>query len=519
MTLNFTIKHAGKSYPVAMDKGKVGIDLKNEVLELTHIPLERQKYMVKGGKLEDDTVLSDKIKEGSVLLVLGTSDKDLINKPSARKIEEMQSIPVSTSKRFKSGTNGDKNDLSFLNESKDSEKPTVGMKNLGNTCYINSTVQALYQIETLRKCILDFKISDVNASDQSLKLHADLVFELKKLFENLKTSNLESVYPISFITKLRSIHEQFKEVDRASGIYKQQDAEELFTLLLNSIDMVIPDALADLRVDMLTKITDTNNKSDVSYKTAEDTKLRCHISVRTNFLQDGLKDSLKERLNKTSEITNEMSKFEYDNKITRLPKFLTVQFVRFFWKKDTKVKSKILRKVTFPFELDVADLLEDSYKKKKIDNREKMRSYIKEREADEQKFISLNSFKKAPEGILKEDYCLLTVEEKKNKWREIYDLKTKSWEDKKLNNILPKDLDQSENPTSCYELQAIIAHQGANSESGHYQAFIRDADDANSWFKYNDDKVIKISREKVEALAGGGEGDSALILIYKGLGL
>ena len=82
-------------------------------------------------------------------------------------------------------------------------------------------------------------------------------------------------------------------------------------------------------------------------------------------------------------------------------------------------------------------------------------------------------------------------------------------------NAAPKN----ENPTCVYELQSVIAHQGANSESGHYQAFVRDPNDKESWLKYNDDKVSKVSKEKIEALAGGGEGDTALILIYKGLGL
>ena len=519
MVLSFTIKHSGKSYPIAMDDGKLGIDLKNEVMELTKVPLERQKFMIKGGKLEDESILSEKIKDGSIIMVLGTPDKDLINKPSAGQIREMQNTTVTTNKRFKSGSSDDKQDLSFLNDLKTIEKPTLGMINLGNTCYINSTIQALYQIGTLKEAVLKLNRADFDNVNSSLRPHVELVFELKKLFEDLNSDKMPNVFPISFITKLRAIHEQFKEVDRASGVHKQQDAEELFTLVLNSVEMVTPEALADLKIDMLTKITDTENSEDISYKTTEDSKLRCHISIKTNFLQDGLKDSLKEYLTKTSDVTNQMSKFEYDNKITKLPKFLTVQFVRFFWKKDTKVKSKILRKVTFPFELDVADLLEESYKKQKIEARDKLRNFLKDREADEQKFINDNSITKAPTGISKEAYSKLTTEEKQTKWKQVYDSKMKEWDDKKLNEILPKNIDKSENPTSCYELQGIIAHKGANSESGHYQAFIKDPQDENNWLKYDDDVVTKISKEKVEALAGGGEGDSALILIYKGLGL
>ena len=83
----------------------------------------------------------------------------------------------------------------------------------------------------------------------------------------------------------------------------------------------------------------------------------------------------------------------------------------------------------------------------------------------------------------------------------------------------PKNLRQGENPSSVYDLIGVITHQGANSDSGHYQSFIRDDADEEKWYKFNDDKVYAITKEKIEQLAGGGESDSALILIYKGFGL
>lgn len=83
----------------------------------------------------------------------------------------------------------------------------------------------------------------------------------------------------------------------------------------------------------------------------------------------------------------------------------------------------------------------------------------------------------------------------------------------------PSDLSPGENPSCVYNLIGVITHQGANSESGHYQSFIRDEADENKWYRFNDDKVSVIEKEKIESLAGGGESDSALILIYKGFGL
>lgn len=89
--------------------------------------------------------------------------------------------------------------------------------------------------------------------------------------------------------------------------------------------------------------------------------------------------------------------------------------------------------------------------------------------------------------------------------------------------ILPKDFSfetATENPSSVYELQAIITHQGSSADSGHYQAFVKNEKDleGESWWKFNDNKVSSVNRDKIEALAGGGESDSALILIYKAKG-
>ncbi|KAL6015133.1 deubiquitinating enzyme [Candidozyma auris] len=79
----------------------------------------------------------------------------------------------------------------------------------------------------------------------------------------------------------------------------------------------------------------------------------------------------------------------------------------------------------------------------------------------------------------------------------------------------------TENPSSVYELSSIVTHQGSSADSGHYQAFVKDEKDldGNTWWKFNDNKVSTVSREKIEMLAGGGESDSALILFYKAKGL
>jgi hypothetical protein len=48
-------------------------------------------------------------------------------------------------------------------------------------------------------------------------------------------------------------------------------------------------------------------------------------------------------LEKNSAVLGRSAVFQKTSRISKLPQYLTVQFVRFFWKKDSQKKAKILR--------------------------------------------------------------------------------------------------------------------------------------------------------------------------------
>ncbi|EDO17544.1 hypothetical protein Kpol_534p23 [Vanderwaltozyma polyspora DSM 70294] len=489
----FTIKHAGKLYPITLSNGSTVEELKNEVQGLTMVPMERQKYMVKGG-LTDNTIsnLSSVIKPGSTVMLLGTPDADMISKPkeSNKFIEDL--APEHQRQKF--------------------NQMPIGLLNMGNTCYMNSTLQALYRVDGLRDMVLKYKEqANVQPGDE---LHYKLISELKRCFENLQKKSYESVMPVVFLNLLRKCYPQFAEVDNANGIFKQQDAEELFTQLFSSLNIVFGEKFTDdFEVQFRTTIKDSNNEDDVTIKENEiDSKLKCHISGTTNFMKNGLIESLHEEIEKRSEHTGVNSTYLVDKQITKLPKYLTVQYVRFFWKRSTNKKSKILRKVQFPFQLDVADMLTPEYAQEKIKIREELRKIEKEKSDDEREL------KRRKVNDSDSDGTTMTPREKQETEEALEDSRREHWL-QEYKKHFPTDLRPGENPSCVYDLIGVITHQGANSESGHYQSFIRDEKDENKWYKFNDDKVSVVEREKIEALAGGGESDSALILIYKGLGL
>ncbi|EAZ63739.2 deubiquitinating enzyme, partial [Scheffersomyces stipitis CBS 6054] len=480
-----SIKNAGKVYDIELEADATGIDFKQKIQELTSIPPNRQKILVKGGKVNDtDNVSAIVASAKQPIMVLGTPDKNLPSKP----IEKQVFLE-------------DLNSNQLTNVSNDPS----GLVNLGNTCYLNSSLQTLFKIEDVNK-----KVSSYQAGRSSgVSPTNALVVGLKSLVGQMSKKQ-EKVNPTLFLALFRNQFPQFAERDN-HGFYKQQDAEEAFSQILR----VLCDELKIEDSFRLTFNTDTKclalPEEEHVFGVEESLKLNCHIDIKTNFLRDGLLAGLKDTMEKYNDTLQSNAEYEVSKKITRLPKYLTVHFVRFFWRRDTQKKSKILRRVQFPFELDLSEMLDDSIKSDKVSIRDQLRKIEKDN------LDLIRDFKKA-----KKDTTLNPLEQQEEDEMKLLSIKSKFSDSFK--SILPEGFnveETSENPSSVYELSAVITHAGSSADSGHYQSFIKDDSDLDGerWWKFNDDKVSSVNKEKIESLAGGGESDSALILIYKGLGL
>lgn len=479
-----SIKNAGKSYDIELDQQDTGLVLKQKIQELTLIPVERQKLLIKGGKLENDVVVSElNLDLSKPIMVLGTPDKNMPSKPVSKQV-------------FLEDLN--QNQLFSV-----SHDPS-GLVNLGNTCYLNSTLQALYQVEDINDKLLKFKANGSSASPNE-----SLTLSLKNTFSQMDKKQ-EKVNPTLLLALFRNVFPQFAERGD-HGFYKQQDAEEAFSQILTILNETLK--IGDyFRLSFKTEQKCKALPQEASKIDYEDAfKLNCHIDIKTNFLRDGILNGLKETIEKHNETLQTNAEYEVTRTITRLPKYLTVQFVRFFWRRDTQKKSKILRKVLFPFELDVSEMLDESIRQEKTTIRDKIRLIEKENTD------LLRDFKKS-----KKDSTLNPLEEKEENDLKLMSIKSKFTDE--LTKILPADFklnESTENPSSVYELKAVITHAGSSADSGHYQAFVKDPSDVEgvNWWRFNDDKVTPVNRERIESLSGGGESDSALILIYKGIGL
>ncbi|CAN3359295.1 ubiquitin carboxyl-terminal hydrolase 6 [Diutina catenulata] len=469
--MKITIKNAGKTHEIELNDNDTGAQLKAQIQQLTLIPPERQKILVKGGKVNDDTLVSS-LDTSKPIMVLGTPDAHLPVAPAEKVV--------------------------FLEDMKQqvaaADEPS-GLVNLGNTCYLNSSLQAIYQMGDVKDAVVNYN-----------RTANPLIKQLKSLFERMDKRH-EQITPSMFLTMFRQNFPQFAE--RGDFGFKQQDAEEALSQILSVLR-------SELSLDDDFRLTFKNTTKCVSapqepeVESYEDSyKLNCHIDIKINFLRDGLLKGLTETLEKHSETLGTNAEYQITRTITRLPKYLTVHFVRFFWKQETRTKSKILRKVQFPFELDVSEMLDPSIKPEKIEVRDKLHKVEKENED------LVRDFKKT-----KRDSEMTPQQQEEEDEMKIASIKSKFHDE--MQGICPVDIDTTtENPSSVYELTAVITHQGATAESGHYQAFVKDTKglDSDRWWKFNDDKVTAVSRDKIEQLAGGGESDSALVLIYKAAGL
>jgi ubiquitin carboxyl-terminal hydrolase 14 len=66
--------------------------------------------------------------------------------------------------------------------------------------------------------------------------------------------------------------------------------------------------------------------------------------------------------------------------------------------------------------------------------------------------------------------------------------------------------------TGRYQLSAVLTHKGRSADSGHYVAWVRQADGA--WALFDDDKIIPKTQEDVLALSGGGDWHMAYLIMY-----
>jgi ubiquitin carboxyl-terminal hydrolase 14 len=192
---------------VEVDLSSPPMVFKSQLFALSCVPPDRQKVMIKGALLKDEDWGKAVPKDGATVMLMGSADAIVVAAPVDAMVF-MEDLPESEQNSLATKAYGS------------------GLENLGNTCYMNSTVQCLYAVEPLRASLGQF--SGAGGFDLGTKLTKATA----ELFGDLKKGG-ESFPPFSFLTTLREKFPQFAQ--QGQGGYSQQDAEECWTQLLYTL--------------------------------------------------------------------------------------------------------------------------------------------------------------------------------------------------------------------------------------------------------------------------------------------
>ena len=448
----------------SLDKNSIKTvsDLKVEIQKRSLVQTDEQKMIFKGKVLKDEELMAD-YPDNICITMLGAAPKEF--NPSKHEVTFVEDL-----------TNEQK--MQILREK--GEEIVFGLNNLGNTCYLNSTVQCLGRVKELRQSLEEFATNNHDAIN-ALNPAKKLTYAWGATYKSLDTAT-EPVTPMQLVKVIREINPMFAEVDH--GVCKQQDADECVSLLLNNIhdtlktkgnenevfSKILIDELFGIEMQINMKnIEDTSEiktKKDILYK------LICYIDSNTLELVEGLKKSLKENLDLFSDKLQRNTVFEKSQLINRLPNYLCVQFMRFYWKQANTLtgakagKAKILKSVIFSKIIDIYDMCTEETKE------------------------ILNIGRKIESKLMKDD------------------------KDFKVENV-KKEEGKEYVATGRYQLISVLTHQGRSSESGHYIGWVHKKDD--KWLKYDDSEVTMVTTNEVLELKGGGDWHMAYICFFKQL--
>jgi ubiquitin C-terminal hydrolase len=275
------------------------------------------------------------------------------------------------------------------------EENKVGLRNRGNTCYLNSALQSLYHLKKFQDYFIQNLYNiDLNNRFYDLKKnkennHSLDYIHLTKEFGKL----IKAIHKSTSSIEPKSFHELIQKYNNVFSGNDQQDAQEVMNLVLdylheglkydievsfsgvvqNNIDKLVLESFNSWKKDLnnkysiiielfygqfLNEIYPLNNNNKILSRTFEMFNI-LNIPLYGNTLYDSLNKYFSKEILETkylNEKTNEKIDAYRIIKLMKIPKYLIIVLKRF---SNTSYLTKLNQLLSFPIDdLDLSNYLE-----------------------------------------------------------------------------------------------------------------------------------------------------------------